>query len=215
VRRFPDRRKERYLSVAELERLGAALRRGETVGFPRSARDDKRAPKAEVNDRISMYAAAAIRLLLFTGARRGEILQLRWDQVDLDRRILALPTSKTGHKVILLNGPAAAVLLELPRTFGNPFVIAGTKTSAPLADLKRVWSAICREANLPSLRIHDLRHSFASVGAGANLGLPIIGKLLGHTQASTTQRYAHLADDPLRRAAEIIGGAIAAGLRGA
>jgi integrase len=134
--------------------------------------------------------------------------------VDLERQILTLPTSKTGHKVILLNGPATAVLSSLPRTYGNPYVIAGTKTNAPLTDLKRAWSTICRQADLPDLRIHDLRHSFASIGVGANLGLPIIGKLLGHSQASTTQRYAHLSDDPLRRASEMIGRAIAAGLSG-
>ena len=100
------------------------------------------------------------------------------------------------------------------------FVIAGQapkkdgSAEKPRSDLKKPWSAIRRHAGLEGLRIHDLRHSFASVGAGAGLGLPIVGKLLGHTQASTTQKYAHLDNDPLRRASNAIGATIAAAMEG-
>jgi integrase len=95
-----------------------------------------------------------------------------------------------------------------------PHIIAGLRDGAPRADLKKPWAAVTKAAGLEGLRIHDLRHSFASIGAGASLGLPIIGKLLGHTQAATTHRYAHLDADPMRRAAETIGATIAAAMSG-
>lgn len=148
------------------------------------------------------FAVAAIRLLIFTGARLGEILSAKWDQVDVDRRILFLPDSKTGKKPIYLPETALAILDSLPRLDGNPYIIAGS--DGRRADLKRPWSVLRRAADLKGVRLHDLRHSFASYGAEAGLGLPIIGKLLGHTQPSTTNRYAHLDASPLRRASEDI-----------
>jgi integrase len=128
--------------------------------------------------------------------------------------MMFLPDSKTGRKPIYLSAAAAAILSDLPRIDGNPYVIPGEKTGLPRADLKRPWDAICEAAGLDGVRLHDLRHSFASVGAGASLRLPIIGNLLGHSQPSTTQRYAHLDADPMRRAAETIGSTIAAGMAG-
>src|SRR5205823_4234804 len=115
-------------------------------------------------------------------------------------------------KTIVLNAPALLVLNSLDRI--GAYVVAGAKLDKPRADLKRPWNLVRRVASLKGLRIHDLRHTYASFGAGGGLGLPIIGKLLGHTQASTTQRYAHLDGDPLRRASEAIGGRIAAALDG-
>jgi integrase len=106
------------------------------------------------------------------------------------------------------------VLASLPRIEGNPYIIVGARDGAPRADLKGPWERVRRAAGLEALRIHDLRHSFASFGAGASLGLPIIGKLLGHSQAATTHRYAHLDADPLRRAADTIGATIAAAMEG-
>jgi integrase len=118
-----------------------------------------------------------------------------------------LPDSKTGQKAIVLNGSAMAVLATVPRV--GAYVIAGqsagSENEKPRADLKRPWKALVKRAGLEGVRIHDLRHTHASYGAGAGLGLPIIGKLLGHTQASTTQRYAHLDADPLRNASNRIG----------
>lgn len=210
IERYREHRRERFLSIAELEALGATLRAAETVGLPAEPRTDKRAPKREVRIVIPPHAAAAIRLLLFTGARRLEILRLHWSEVDFDRGALHLADSKTGRKTILLNAPALAVLASLPRIEGNPFVIVGTKAGAPLVDINKPWEAVRKHAGLEGFRLHDLRHTFASFGASANLGLPVIGKLLGHTQASTTARYSHLADDPLRRATDQIGSALAA-----
>jgi integrase len=152
--------------------------------------------------------------LILTGARLREILHLRWDHVDLERGLLLLPDSKTGKKAIVLNAPAMAVLAGLPHI--GAFVIAGqdagTKREKPRADLNKPWRAVRKRAALEGVRLHDLRHTHASIGAGAGLGLPIIGKLLGHTKAATTQRYAHLDADPLRRASDRIGARLAAAL---
>jgi integrase len=126
--------------------------------------------------------------------------------------VIFLPDSKTGRKPVYLNAPALEVLASLPRIEGNPHIISGAKHGASRADLKKPWAAVTKAAGLQGLRIHDLRHCFASIGAGASLGLPIIGKLLGHTQAATTHRYAHLDADPIRRAAEAIGATIAAAM---
>ncbi len=112
--------------------------------------------------------------------------------------MLLLPDSKTGRKTVILNRPALAVLEAIPRS--SRFVIAGGEEGKPRSDLKRPWAALIRHAQLEGLRIHDLRHNFASFGAGGGMGLPIIGKLLGHSQPATTARYAHLDTDPLRRA---------------
>jgi integrase len=145
----------------------------------------------------------AFRLLLVTGARVGEILTLEWRYVDMERGLLLLPDSKTGRKTIVMSTPAIELLRTCARN--GPYVIPGANGDQPRIDLKKPWLAIQRHAGLEGVRIHDLRHTFASVGAGASLGLPIVGKLLGHSQPATTARYAHLDADPLRRAANIIG----------
>jgi integrase len=190
--RFKERSRERFLTSDELARLGDALRTAET---------------------LDPAAVAAIRLLILTGARLREILHARWDYVDFERETIFLPDSKTGKKPIYLNAAALAVLADLPRIEGNPHVFPGKKEGQPRDGLDRPWSVIRKKAaGLDELRIHDLRHSFASIGAGASLGLPIIGKLLGHTQPATTARYAHLANDPVRQAAETIGTTISAAM---
>lgn len=139
---------------------------------------------------------------------------MRWEDFDSERGLLFLPDSKTGRKTVVLNGPAVAELEALPRSAGNPFIIQGTKLGCAMTDLDRPWRIVLHHAGLEGVRLHDLRHTFASVGAGASLGLPIVGKLLGHTQASTTARYAHLDADPLRRASELIAGRLSAALDG-
>jgi integrase len=216
---FPEEGRERYLTTQELARIGEAIREAETIGLPYAVDGEKpkakHAPKA-ANRRtvIGPHAAAAIRLLIFTGARLREILHLKWEQVDIERGLLLLPKSKTGKKTIVLNAPALAVLNAVPRV--GAFVIAGTsageKDERPRADLKKPWRAVSRRAGLEGVRIHDLRHTHASVGAGAGLGLPIIGKLLGHTQSTTTERYAHLDSDPLRKASEAIANHLASAM---
>ena len=132
--------------------------------------------------------------------------------MDLERGLLFLADSKTGRKTVILNAPALAVLAGLDRI--ARYVVPSDNPDRPRADLKRPWKAVAKHAGLFGVRLHDLRHTYASFGAGGGLGLPIIGKLLGHTQASTTQRYAHLDSDPLRRASESIGSRLAAALDG-
>lgn len=217
VERYREDRRERFLSADELERLGAAIREGETEGLPWepdiSKPTAKHAPKAERRRvRLGTETAAALRLLLLTGARLREILHLKWEYVDLDRGLLLLPDSKTGRKTIILNAAALEILAGLSRV--SEYVVPGEDLIKPRADLKRPWAAVSKRAGIVGVRLHDLRHTHASFGAGSGLGLPILGKLLGHTQAATTARYAHLDSDPLRRASDKIGNAIAAALDG-
>jgi integrase len=122
--------------------------------------------------------------------------------------MIRLPDSKTGAKTLYLNAPALAVLNELPRVDGNPFVIVGERKGARLVNLQKPWRRIREAAGLDDVRLHDLRHSFASVAAAGGMSLPIIGALLGHSQPQTTARYAHLAADPLRAASEAVAGEI-------
>jgi integrase len=217
IEQFKEHRRERFLTGGELERLGSAIREAETKGIPWDVNERKptakHLPKAKNRfSKIGPFAAAAIRLLLFTGCRLREILHLKWEQVDLERGLLFLADSKTGRKTVILNAPALAVLTGLDRL--GSYVVPGDNPERPRADLKRPWEAVAKRAGLGGVRLHDLRHTYASFGAGGGLGLPIIGKLLGHTQAATTQRYTHLDTDPLRRASETIGGRIAAALAG-
>jgi integrase len=219
IEQYPEKGRERYLTADELFRLGDAIREAEMAGLPYEVDETKPTAKHAPEQlhrrtKIGPHAAAAIRLLILTGARLREILHLKWVHVDFERGLLLLADSKTGKKAIVLNGPALNILATLPRV--GAYVIAGqaagTDDDKPRADLNRPWRAIVKRANLNGLRIHDLRHTHASVGAGLGFGLPIIGKLLGHTQASTTARYAHLDADPLRRASEHIGSRLAAAM---
>jgi integrase len=219
VKPYKAEGRERYLTTDELSRLGDALREAETVGVPWSIDETntkaKHAPKVENRrQKIDEHAIAAIRLLVLTGARLREILHCRWEYIDDERHMIRLPTSKTGKKTIYLSAAAEAVLASVKRVEGNPFVFPGAKEGKPRADLNKPWRAVRKTAGLDGVRVHDLRHSFASFGAGKSLGLHIVGKLLGHTQAATTARYAHLDADPMHRAAESIGATIAAAMNG-
>jgi integrase len=221
VERNRERRRERYLSTDEFGKLGEALREAETIGLPWTLNEGassegvkRRARPENQRTRLDPYAIAAIRLLMLTGARLGEILSVKRKYVDLERGIIHLPDSKTGAKPIYLSAAAQVLLQGLPRLADNPYLIPGEIDGAPRADLKKPWRAVTRAAGLEGLRIHDLRHSFASLGASASLGLHIIGKLLGHAQPATTARYAHLDADPMRRAVETIGATISAAING-
>ena len=190
VERFREQHRERFLTGEELERLGTALSTA----------------------KLAPAAAAAIRLLMFTGCRLREILHLEWSHVDVERGVLFLPDSKTGQKTVVLAAPALAVLASLPRE--GRYVIPGLTPRHDRARPEAPWATVTKHAKLDGLRIHDLRHTFASVGAGMNIGLPMIGKLLGHAHAHTTERYAHLAVDPVRRSADMIAGRIEEAMSG-
>ena len=197
VERFREKRRQRFLSAAELAEFGKVL--------------------AEVErERVEWHSVVpALRLLIFTGARVSEILTLRWEWVDFERGCLNLPDSKTGAKVIHLNAPALKVLADIkpdPKDPDNPHVIRGRLKGSCLVNLKDPWRRIRTRAKIADVRVHDLRHSFAAVAAGAGSSLPIIGALLGHTQPQTTARSAHLAADPLKAAAEAVGARIAAAM---
>jgi integrase len=189
------RKMQRFLNEAEFARLADAL-------------------DHEEGESGNPFVVAAIRTLAFTGARRSEIEGLRWRNVDAERGLLMLDDSKTREKTVYLSPPALSILSGLPRVAGNEHVFAGERPGQRTGALDKVWSRVRQRAGLADVRMHDLRHSFASVGASASLSLPIIGKLLGHTQAQTTQRYAHLASDPMRRAVDTIGATIAAAMAG-
>lgn len=191
VEKYREHRRERYLSQEELNRLARVL----------AAMEQKATETPEI--------IAAVRLLIFTGCRLSEILKLKWIWVDWERHCLELPDSKTGAKVIHLNAPALEVLRGLVRQDGHPYVIPGAKRGHHLVNLEKPWRRIRKQAGLDNVRLHDLRHTYASVAVGLGEGLPIIGKLLGHSQPATTHRYAHLAADPLKAANERVGATIA------
>lgn len=186
IRKYPEEKRERFLSAAELRRIGEVLREMES-------------------ERIELQSAIlAARLLILTGCRLGEIMTLKWDYVDFEERVLRLPDSKTGKKVVHLGAPAVEYLQGAQPIDGNPWVITGTLPGKPLSDLQPFWQRVRARAGVKDVRIHDLRHTFASTAVASGQGLPMIGKLLGHTQVQTTARYAHLAAEPVRLAADAV-----------
>ena len=185
----PEDRRERYLSPAELAALSAAL-----------------------VEHADQRSADAIRLLVLTGARRGEVLGATWDQFDLMASKWVKPSSHTKQKRthrVPLSAPAVALLASIRERQGDgeQYVFPGDVPERPLTDIKRSWAAVCKKAGIQGARLHDLRHTFASILVSGGGSLPLIGAMLGHSQVSTTQRYSHLADDPLRAAAERVGAA--------
>ena len=148
--------------------------------------------------------------MLLTGCRKSEILGLRWEDVALEEAELRLADSKTGARVVSLSGPAVKLLAGLPHTPGNPWVIPGRKPGTHLRKLDDAWQAVRSRAGLDGVRLHDLRHSFASRALALGEGLPVIGRLLGHARIETTSRYAHLARDSVRESAERVAASIAA-----
>ncbi|MGC2044659.1 MAG: site-specific integrase, partial [Pseudolabrys sp.] len=227
VRRNPEDKRSRYLNKNEIAALVQAL-----------------------NDHSEPMSVNAIKLLMLTGARRGEVLGATWPMFDLDNGVWTKPSAHTKQRRlhrVPLSGPALRLLTEMKedaarkaRQLGisvSPYVFPGDN-GKPLTDIKRTWASVCLKAGLieqvvkkarngrvvkgrygkpvmipqPSVRLHDLRHSFASILVSAGASLPLIGQMLGHTQPQTTARYAHLYDDPLRKAAETVGEVVEAGL---
>jgi len=192
VRIPPAVQRKRYLTQAEAQRLGDVLSAFETRGDPQGA-------------------IRVIRLLSLTGARRGEILELKWSEVDFERGFLRLDATKSGKSIRPISGAAQKLLAEAPRA--HPvWVFPNAKGTGPYEGLPKIWREVRAAAGLDDFRMHDLRHSFASFGAANGLSLPIIGALLGHKNTSTTQRYAHLTDIAARQAANDVSDMFAAAL---
>jgi integrase len=183
VRLFANERRERFLSFEEISRIGEALAKIEAEGG-------------------NQMAMNAIRLLLLSGCRRGEIIGLRWTWVDFERRCLRLPDSKTGAKTVPLGDAAIHLLRGVPAVAECEFVFPAWRGDRHIVDLRSVWRKVTELADLRGLRLHDLRHSFASVAVSSGESLYIVGKILGHRQARTTEIYAHLAEDPVQAAAD-------------
>lgn len=179
--RYKDEKRERFLSREEFARLGQVLALAEAEGENPSA-------------------IATIKLLLLTGCRKSEILSLKWSQIDFERALLRLSDTKTGGRVVPLGATSLEILSSLPRYEGTEYVFPASRGNGHYVGLPRVWEGIRIKAKLNDVRLHDLRHTFASVGADGGQSLYVVGKLLGHKSSETTQRYAHLSDNPLRTA---------------
>jgi integrase len=200
VERFQEHRRERYLKQDELQRLLQAL-----AAHP------------------NRPSANAVRLLLMTGSRRGEVLSATWDQFDFERGVWTKPSTHTKQKRqhhVPLSAPALVLLLGMKahrerEGDRSEFLFPSPAGDTPQRELKRFWHSVCRKAGLENVRVHDLRHSFASYLASSGASLHLIGEMLGHTQPSTTHRYAHLLDDPKRKAADRVGAIITAAESGA
>jgi integrase len=181
VEKFGERKRERFLSPDELARLADALERAEGKEPP--------------------SAIAAIRLLILTGCRLSEILSLRWEWIDFERGCLVLPDSKTGPKIVPLGAPALRAVAELSRQQGSPYVLPAERGNGHFVGIQKPWQRVRAAVGLNDVRIHDLRHSFASIAVSGGDSLYLVGKVLGHRQSRTTERYAHLKDDPIRSVA--------------
>lgn len=187
VEKFRERKIERYLTPVEFRMLAKVLIDGEADGS------------------IDINVIRALRLLIFTGCRVNEILTVQWKFLDPANKRLILPDSKTGRKIIYLSNAAIDVFRSIPFNPDNTYVLPGRYGRGHMGRMGHQWLEIRQRAGIPDVRMHDLRHSFASVAAGIGESLPMIGNLLGHTQAQTTARYAHLASQPLIAAADRIG----------
>ena len=192
VRKYRENRRARFLTREEYRRLGAAL------------------AEAEADGSASPHAVAALRLLMLTGCRLNEILTLRWDDVDRQAGEFRLRDGKTGARMVPLTPTAQAVLDGIARVPGNPWAIAGRKPGGRLASLTAEWYRVRARAGLDDVRIHDLRHSYATRALSAGESLSMIGRLLGHADIQSTLRYAHAARDAEKESAARVGGSIGA-----
>ncbi|NCC61327.1 MAG: DUF4102 domain-containing protein [Verrucomicrobiae bacterium] len=190
VREYKEHSRERYLSKEEVKRLLETL-------------DDIDREQSEHES-----VTRAIRLLLFTGCRKSEILTLKWDYVDFRNSCFHLPDSKTGKKCVPVGRAVIEMLLAIPRRNDTSYVIYGPRCGEFFRDIHHQWNRIRKRAGLPDVRIHDLRHTYASFAVAQGYSLPLIGNILGHRDSATTQRYAHVPLDPVRLATDDIAGVL-------
>jgi integrase len=188
-------KRERFLSPAEFAKLGTVLSAAEERG-------------------VSGKMIDAIRLLILTGARKNEVCGLKWDWIDFERAVIRLPDSKTGAKTIPLGAPALEILSGIKRDDESPYVFPAARGDGHLTGLRKVWTELAAEAGLQGVRLHDLRHGFASVAAADGQSLFLLGKVLGHAQSRTTERYSHVNVDPVRAVADRTAKKIAAAMKG-
>jgi len=205
VRHFKEEKRVRYLTAAELKALGKVLDAEEQ----RRAKQDRADPA-----KWSRSARLLVELLLFTGLRPGEVLAMRWEDIDKERGLLRLPDAKTGARTVALSTVARKVLTDWPGIEGNPWVIPGKRKCTHLANPGKPWSLIRKAAGLEDVHLHDLRHTHASWAASGGVSLYLVANMLGHAQASTTERYAHLSQDPVRAASDRTAADIQAALEG-
>lgn len=194
VEPYKAEKRERFLSEMEVARLADTL------------------AEMEEDRTLNPTAAAAIRLLLLTGCRKGEILGLRWEWFDDEKGCLRLPDSKSGAKVVPLAAAAQEILAGLPHV--SDWVLPAARGDGHFVGLGKAWEKVRRRAKLDGLRVHDLRHSFASFAVADGATLYLVGKILGHRQTRSTEVYAHLRDDMVRGATERTGARIAAAMKG-
>ena len=226
VELYTETPRERFLSVEEMSRIGQAIRTAETVGLPPAPEHQKPRPKKrQTKPRArnagmftseilpaSPTAVAALRFLLFTGWREQEALTLEWSHVNLETGIATLPDTKSGKSVRAIGAPAVELLDAQPEVKGSPYIFPGRDPEKPLESVHRLWTAVRHAAELDDVRLHDLRHSVASFAGGHGYSLFLIGKLLGHKTARSTERYAHLADDARKVVADTVSETIRAAI---
>ena len=192
VRKYRQHAHERFLTRDEFRRLGNVLTQGDADGS------------------LAKAAVAALRVLILTGCRRNEVLTLRWDDVDFAARELRLRHTKTGPRMVALTSPVESVLNGIARVPGNPWVFVGERPGRRRKTLKSAWKEVKRRAGLHGVRLHDLRHSYASRALALGEGLAMIGKLLNHVELQTTARYSHVMQDAEKDAAARVGDRIGA-----
>jgi integrase len=203
---YKENKRRRYLTAEELGRLGKVLVAEEAK---RELHDDENKPQ------WSRSAALLVKLLLYTGLRPGEVLSLRWEYLDTERGLLNLPDTKTGARTVPLSDPALALLKTATHIDDNPWIVpSASRKNAHLNNPTKPWALIRKAAEIEDVHLHDLRHTFASWAASGGTTLYIVADMLGHRQASTTTRYAHLAQDPVKQAADRTAGEIAAAMEG-
>lgn len=223
VKAYPEPPRRRYLTPAEVLRLGDALTTAERVGLPQAPKRTRKrktgstakhtTKKANTLQPADPFAIGAIRFLLLSGWREQEALRLKWDAIDTARQRVLLADTKTGESDRALGAAALALLDELPRIKDSPYVFPSGDGKAPLRHIRRVWENVRYAAGFEDLRLHDLRHSYASAVVSGGGSLLMVARLLGHASARTSERYAHLLTDPITGTADTVAAGLATQLR--